>query len=254
MRALDILPAVATEPVLLVRALRKSFARGLARAQARTFALQDVDLTLSYGELVCVAGPEGSGKTALLQCAAGLLKRDGGTVKWFGESLTPGSLPDAVSYVPAVPVYYPFLTIRDVMQIRESRTHDVRPLAVSMRESLALLELDVRIDCQIADLTRDELRCLSIAEAVSRNPLVILLDTSPGEQRAFPRTALSALRKFSEGGGTVMIAARDAVAVAECATRIVMLHEGMIRRSFYWDSMLPVANIQPPLLLAETLH
>jgi ABC-type branched-chain amino acid transport systems, ATPase component len=58
--------------------IHKSFSRGLARAAGRTCALFDIDLTLSFGEILCVTGAESAGKTALLQCAAGLLKCDAG--------------------------------------------------------------------------------------------------------------------------------------------------------------------------------
>jgi ABC-type multidrug transport system ATPase subunit len=254
MRALDLIPSLEGEPVLSVRALRKSFARGLARAHARTFALRDVDLTLFRGEVVCVAGDESAGKTALLQCVAGLLKRDGGSIKWFGETVAAGFIPRDVAYVPAVPVYYPFLTVRDVMHSRLSSPPNRSRLTLSSREILSLLELDSRLDVRIADLSRPEIRCVSIAEAIVQNPLALLLDTAPVEQGSLSVAALSAIRVFSERGGAVMMAVRDAVAAADAATRIIVLNEGCIRRTFYWDSIIPTPQHSHPLLLAETLH
>jgi ABC-type multidrug transport system ATPase subunit len=217
--------------------------------------LWDVDINLSAGEVVCVAGEESAGKTALLQCITGLLKCDAGSVRWFGETLLPGMFAPDVNCVSATPVYYPFLTVRDVIELKASRANVLRPLSFSSRELLAMLELDMRLDARIADLSRSELRCVSIAEAVVQNPMAILVDTAPSEMRTLSRAALATLRVFAERGGAVMIAARDPVALSDAATRIVMLHEGTIRRSFYWDSIVPASSLShPPLLLAETLH
>ena len=252
MRALDLLRFADATPVLTVRALRKSFARGLARAHGRTFALWDVDLTVALGEVLCIAGDEGAGKTALVQCAAGLLRADDGAIRWFGDAIVPGVIPPGVAYVAAMPVYYPFLRVRDVVQLRTHHRDVAEPLAWTSRETLALLELDSKLDCVIADLSRAELRALSIVEAMIQNPIAILIDTSPAESKSFAKPAVAAIRAFAEKGGAVVIAVRDAIAVAQASTRIVMLQQGTIARTFYWDAVLPGA--QPPLVLAETLH
>lgn len=241
------------QSLLDVKGLRKSFARGLARAQSRTFALLDVDISLSWGEVACITGDESAGKTALLQCVAGLLKRDGGIVRWFGEPMLSGNAPRDVIFVSATPVYYPFLTVRDVVH---SRSHLIEreKLQWSAIETLASLELDTRLNSRVADLSRSELRCLSIAEALVQRPLAVLVDTSPSEMRAFSPCIASALREFVEGGGAAMIALRDPLPLADAATRIVMLHEGSIRKTFYSDAVALSSRAQAPLLLAETLH
>jgi ABC-type multidrug transport system ATPase subunit len=241
------------QPLLDIRALRKSFARGLARAHSRTFALIDVDVSLSWGEVLCVTGDEGAGKTALLQCAAGLLKRDSGVIRWFGEAMPLGAVPADVAFVSATPLYYPFLTVRDVIQSKALRA-DREHLEWTAVELLARLELDRRLDSRVADLSRAELRSLSIGEAIVQRPLAIIVDTSPSELRGLGGAVASALTEFSESGGAVMIGVRDALPIADAATRIVMLQEGTVRKTFY-SGVIPVsAKPQTPLLFAETLH
>jgi ABC-type multidrug transport system, ATPase component len=116
-------------PLLRIRGLTRSFARGLARRTGGLMALEDIDLEIHRGDVIGIIGPEGAGKTSLLQCAAGLLKRDAGTVEWFGHLFPGGGCVPGVAFVPAVPVYYPFLTVRDVVEYRYARETTSRPPA-----------------------------------------------------------------------------------------------------------------------------
>src|SRR5512141_2180446 len=102
-------------PVLELRSLRKSFFSGSPLTPRRTDALLGVDLDVDKGEILGIVGGESAGKTTLLLCAAGLLRRDGGTIRWHGEAFAGGGPLPGLVYVPAVPTYYPFLTVRDVL-------------------------------------------------------------------------------------------------------------------------------------------
>jgi len=48
---------------------------------------EGLSFTLAGGELLRIAGPNGSGKTSLLRISCGLLEPDSGEVRWGGESV-----------------------------------------------------------------------------------------------------------------------------------------------------------------------
>src|SRR5580704_2446656 len=50
--------------------------------------LFSLDVTMSEGGFICLAGKNGSGKTTLLRILAGLSKPDGGQVRIAGEDVT----------------------------------------------------------------------------------------------------------------------------------------------------------------------
>jgi branched-chain amino acid transport system ATP-binding protein len=52
-----------------------------------TVALDEVDLTVRSGEAVAVAGPNGSGKTSLLNAISGLVRSEG-EVELYGRNIT----------------------------------------------------------------------------------------------------------------------------------------------------------------------
>lgn len=199
-------------------------------------ALEDIDLEIHRGDVIGIIGPEGAGKTSLLQCAAGLLKRDAGTVEWFGHLFPGGGCVPGVAFVPAVPVYYPFLTVRDVVEYRYARETTSRPQPRAVQSALSRLDLGDRSNSHVAALSREEISRLAIAEVLSFDPEVLLVDTPPAVDCApFSDCALDALREHASSGGAVAIAARQAHSVVRAASRVIVLDEGKILRTYCAD-------------------
>jgi len=224
------------ETLLRVRGLTRAFARGLARRNGGSLALNGVDLDICAGDVVGVIGPEGAGKTTLLQCAAGLLRRDAGAVEWFGHFFPGGGSVPGVAYVPAVPVYYPFLTVRDVVEYRCARETASRNRTRAVESAISEVGLSEKANLHIAALSSEDVKAVSIAEALSFDPQAILVDTSPpDENRAYSPQVLDALSQHAASGGAVIIASRQTHSVVRCVTRVVALDEGAIVRTFRTD-------------------
>ena len=51
-------------------------------------ALQGFALTVNRGEVVALIGPNGSGKTTVLNCISGIVQPDDGAISWDGEDVT----------------------------------------------------------------------------------------------------------------------------------------------------------------------
>lgn len=68
-------------PVLVVRALGKTYRAGLEGCWANARALDDVHLDVLREEVVAIVGRAGAGKTTLLRCAARLLVPDEGVIE-----------------------------------------------------------------------------------------------------------------------------------------------------------------------------
>jgi ABC-type multidrug transport system ATPase subunit len=207
-------------PVISMRGVTKSFARGLARASRRTLAITDVDLDVYPGEVILVSGDEGAGKTTLLQCACSILRSDEGVVKHL-----------TTSYVAAVPIFYPFLTVRDVLSLRGAEDDQVDRL-------LSVLDLKPFSAGVVANLSASAMKRLSIAESLVGAPDVVLIDTS-----SFEVPSCNTVAAVVELGSAAVIAARNCSSLARIATRIICLEEGRIARTFNTSHSLVAERI-----------
>ncbi len=246
-------------PVLSARGLSKSFARGLVAAPLRTLALHAVDIDLCGGELVGLAGGRGAGKTTLIQCLCGLLRRDTGRIELSGDPLPAGDFSGTLAYVPAFPVFYPFLTVRDVIQYGAARRIAQVRAAPAAEMAMRALDLQQLARCQVKALPRDALHRVAVGEAIAGSPDVILVDTPPSEQlRPIAPAILTALERCTHAGAAVMIATREASAVASVATRILLLDNGRVSRTFALESFgEPIVGPSGPVhhrFVAERVH
>ncbi len=92
-------------PLLIVERLSKSF--------GKVRAVNELSFEVREGEIVGLLGPNGAGKTTTLNCIAGVLHPDEGTILVNGYDIVrePIAAKRCLGYVPEVPMPFPFLTV-----------------------------------------------------------------------------------------------------------------------------------------------
>ncbi|MFN2463037.1 MAG: ABC transporter ATP-binding protein [Candidatus Dormibacteria bacterium] len=73
------------------------------------FALDDVSLHVSEGEVVSLIGPNGAGKTTLVKLVAGLLRPTAGSIGIMGRPKMDTATARLIGYAPEAPRFPPFL-------------------------------------------------------------------------------------------------------------------------------------------------
>ena len=62
--------------------------RQLSVAYGNVVVLEDIDLSVEGGSVVCILGANGAGKTSFLKCLVGLVPARSGRIVWEGEDIT----------------------------------------------------------------------------------------------------------------------------------------------------------------------
>jgi urea transport system ATP-binding protein len=141
--------------------------------------LRDVSLTVPAGQVVCLMGRNGVGKTTTLKAMVGLVKCDSGTVK-LGDTELTGLKPDArarsgLGYVPQGRDIFPNLTVWE--NLRLGAVAQKRPWHGEMERVLSLFPiLKEMLQRKGGVLSGGQQQQLAIGRALLTNPRVLLLD------------------------------------------------------------------------------
>lgn len=206
-------------------------------AYGDTRVLAGVDLEIARGEFVALIGPNGAGKTSLLRAIAGIAPSCGGTVCAAGHDLakTPRAAKQVIGLAIDPPGLPALLTGRECLALFAGARGllAIPPATFALGETLSLTSvLDRRIDSYSLGM-RQKLGIL--LGLIDEPPLLLLDEPSNGLD---PRSALAFkmhLAGLVARGDTSVLLATHSLDIAERhATRVVLLMDGCVRRS--WDA------------------
>lgn len=211
-------------------------------------ALDRVDLRLDEHELLALIGPNGGGKTSLLNCVNAIYRPSSGVVSYLGEPLGrrhPHDLARAgvartfqlVELVPEATV------LENVLAGRQVHVRSRWPAALAYwgryereqegqlaacEELIELLELERVRERRAGDLALGTQRLVGLARALAMEPRLLLLDEpSSGMSREEREDLARFLVRVRHDRPTAMLwVEHDTQLVSDLADRIVVLQHG----------------------------
>ncbi|QGQ96410.1 metal ABC transporter ATP-binding protein [Paenibacillus psychroresistens] len=195
--------------------------------------LDRVTFTVKPGEFLGIIGPNGAGKTTLFQVLLGILEPQHGRIlfeddlhKQLAGSSVIGYVPQARQMDPEVP-----MTSWDFVSL--GLPHKIRPWFTSkdrtaIKEALRLTDAESLSDKMIGKLSGGERQRVYLAQALVRNPQILLLDepTSNLDPGAQEKMAAVVARICNETGTSVLFISHDVNLIARYAHRILYLTKG----------------------------
>ncbi len=142
--------------------------------------LYDIDFTAKAGEVTCILGTNGVGKTSLLKALSGTYPRSAGAVEIGGASIPPSARADTIAraglgYVPQGRMIFPLLTVLENLQtayaVLPKSQHKVPDIIYDLFP--VLRDMSHR---RGGDLSGGQQQQLAIARAMIMQPKVLLLD------------------------------------------------------------------------------
>jgi iron complex transport system ATP-binding protein len=210
-----------------------------ARGLALPARLQPTDFRLDGPELVCLVGPNGSGKTSLLHAlariggAAGEVRIDG----LRPEDVAPAGRRRLLSYLPASrDIAWP-LAARDLVRLGADEAGAER--------ALAELELTSWAERRVDRLSTGERSRVLIARALAQRPRLLLLDEPVANlDPLWQLRLMERLRETVSAGQGAIVAMHDLDLAARYAGRLVLMEGGAIAADGEPEAMLASARLQ----------
>ncbi len=153
--------------------------RDLAAGYGESLVLRDASLTVAPGEVVCLMGRNGVGKTTLIRSVMGVLSVRSGQVRFNGVDLTRAEphirARAGIGYVPQGRGIFPFLSVLENLLMGFEAVDRVEQTAID--EAYDLFPVLSRMRRRVAGtLSGGQQQQLAIARALVRRPKLLLLD------------------------------------------------------------------------------
>ncbi|CAE6940836.1 sugar ABC transporter ATP-binding protein [Vibrio sp. B1FLJ16] len=199
------------------------------------YALQDIDFDIYPGEVHCIAGQNGCGKSTIIKVISGVHKPDsGGTIEINGQpydSLTPiKSVREGIQVIYQDLSLFPNLTVAENIMINAYHHKALKNSSEMMnraQEVLDEMQASVSPTDLVEELTISKCQLVAIARALAENAKLIIMDepTASLTQNEV-KHLLSYVKLLKKKGIAVIFVSHKLDEVMEISDRFTVLKDG----------------------------
>ena len=198
---------------------------------------KDVDLSLENGDVLCILGPNGTGKSTLIKCMNGLLKLNSGDIlfnKQSIHSMNKNDLAKVMGYIPqshsstfAFSVFDVVLMGRaphlSLTSVPGEKDHKIA------EEALESLGISYLTDKKYTEISGGERQMVLIARVLAQQPKILLLD-EPTSHLDFGNQirTLEVINKLSERGLSVIMTSHFPDHAFLSSNKVAIMNRGTI--------------------------
>ena len=225
-----------------------SYSHDMARAVFR-----NVSLTVHSGNVFCLLGPNGIGKSTLLKCLSNILRVQQGRIFLNGRNLSELKLPDVAKHIGYVPQglmsAFPF-RIKDIIIM--GRAPHLSVLASPSRadmeiaqKAMAAVGVAHLADRPCNSVSGGEWQLTLIARALVQEPQILLLDEPTSHlDMGNQLKILQVIKDLSEDGMTIVMASHFPDHAFLVANTVAILNNGRIAQAGLPDEVITEENMK----------
>lgn len=207
---------------------------GVYAGYGRAPVLSDVSVEVGQGDLVCLVGANGAGKSTTLKTISGLVRPSAGRIVFDGreiQGLKPQDILRAgIAHCPEGRRVFPHLTVRENLEMGAYVRVDSGAVAADLERVLAHFPVLAERRRQAAGtLSGGEQQMLAIGRALMARPRLILFDEpSLGLAPTVVETTFRVIGEIQRDGTTVFMVEQNAYMALRMATRAYVMETGRI--------------------------
>ncbi|HUF91887.1 MAG TPA: ABC transporter ATP-binding protein [Candidatus Limnocylindria bacterium] len=207
---------------------------GVRAAYGPIEALRGLDLEVRAGELVCLLGANGAGKSSTLRAISGLLRPTEGRIALDGRDihrLAPSEILKAgIAHCPEGRRVFAHLTVEENLAMGAYVRRDARAIAGDLERVCAHFPILAERRRQAAGtLSGGEQQMLAIGRALMARPRLVLFDEpSLGLAPTMVETTFAIIADIRAQGTTVLMVEQNAYLALRMADRAYVMETGRI--------------------------
>jgi ABC-2 type transport system ATP-binding protein len=204
--------------------------RGLTKLYGQHVGVEDLNLTVSRGEIYGLLGVNGAGKTTTLKMLVGLMQPTRGHAEICGLNIQgePARAKARLGYLAETTIVYEKLTGREFLEfMAELRDIDGAKATKRIDELLTALDLSEWADQIIRVYSFGMRRKTALAGAMIHHPAVLILDEPfNGLDPRSSRRVRDYLRKTRRAGTTILVSTHNLAVAEEICDRVGIIDQG----------------------------
>jgi len=198
--------------------------------------LKGISEKIYKGEVVCIIGPSGGGKSTFLRCLNMLEEPTSGEVCFEGEKLDPKSTNNDIHRQKIGMVFqqfnvFPHLTVVENITLAPTLEKKV-PLEKAKEKAMELLKqvgLEDKANEYPRKLSGGQKQRLAIVRAMAMEPDVMLFDEPTSAlDPEMVKGVLEVIKKLTDSGMTCVIVTHEMGFAREVADRVLFIDEGIV--------------------------
>ena len=215
--------------------------RDVALSYGATAAVRKVSLEVFSGQIVCLLGASGCGKTSLLRLAAGLETPESGSIQFYGKTIADRrfSIPPEkrkIGFVFQDYALFPHLTVAQNIAFGIPEKSQIEERVDFL---LSLVGLEALRKSWPHELSGGQQQRVALARALAPDPHIILLDEpfSGLDVRTRAKIRDKTLHIIRNNAASCLMVTHDPTEASYMADQIVLLDEGKLVQKGSPDSL-----------------
>jgi len=215
-------------PILELTGINKSFTGHKV--------LNDIDITVSAGEILCLIGENGCGKSTLIKIISGVYEADSGNIKLNGRSyqkLTPtASIKEGIQVIYQDFSVFPNLTVAEnialgTQLVEGKKIVNWKRIHEQAAKALSIIGVSMDLDEEVGRLSVAQKQIVAISRAILQDAKLIIMDE--------PTTALTQkeieslygiIKNLSADGVAIIFVSHKLDEVFQVCQRIAVIRSG----------------------------
>jgi ABC-2 type transport system ATP-binding protein len=204
--------------MLTVKNIGKKYSNGI-------WGIENFSINVSGGEIVCIAGPNGSGKTTVINCVLDVINLTTGEIHYDNIPVKSEKYKKNITYVSDETILIDALTGREYLDFI-SKMYDLKN-RTKQKSLIDLFSMDGALNQVISTYSHGMKKKLQIISAFMLGSKIIVLDEpARGLDIESVISLKKLMRKFVTGGGAILLSTHDLISAENLCDRMCIIAGG----------------------------